>query len=70
MEYLTTAEAAERWGVTARRVQTLCKNGRIEGAVYKGVWLIPANAICKNIESIRQNEYPSLLLFHIFDTID
>ena len=32
MEYLTTAEAAERWGVTARRVQTLCKNGRIEGA--------------------------------------
>ena len=44
MEYLTTAEAAERWGVTARRVQTLCKNGRIEGAIYKGVWLIPANA--------------------------
>ena len=44
MEYLTTAEAAERWGITARRVQTLCKNGRIEGAVYKGVWLIPVNA--------------------------
>ena len=39
MEYLTTAEAAERWGITARRVQVFCKSGRIEGAVYKGVWL-------------------------------
>jgi len=44
MEYLTTTEAAERWGITTRRVQVLCKNGRIEGAVYKGVWLIPADA--------------------------
>ncbi|MGN8808150.1 helix-turn-helix domain-containing protein [Absicoccus porci] len=44
MEYLTTTEAAERWGITPRRVQVLCKSGRIEGAVYKGVWLIPANA--------------------------
>lgn len=44
MEYLTTAETAERWGITVRRVQVLCKSGRIEGAVYKGVWLIPAGA--------------------------
>ena len=44
MEYLTTTEAAERWGITPRRVQVLCKSGRIEGVVYKGVWLIPANA--------------------------
>ena len=44
MEYLTTAEAAERWGITARRVQTFCKSGRVEGAVYKGVWMIPTVA--------------------------
>lgn len=44
MEYLTTSETAERWGITARRVQVLCKEGRVEGAVYKGVWLIPADA--------------------------
>lgn len=44
MEYLTTSEAAERWGITARRVQVLCKEGRVNGAVYKGVWLIPADA--------------------------
>ena len=44
MEYFTTSEAAERWGITARRVQVLCKEGRIVGAVYKGVWLIPSDA--------------------------
>lgn len=44
MDYLTTAEAADRWSITTRRVQVLCKSGRIKGAVYKGVWLIPADA--------------------------
>lgn len=32
MEYLTTSEIAKIWGITARRVQILCKEGRIEGA--------------------------------------
>lgn len=41
MEYLTTSEVAKKWGITARRVQILCKEGRVDGAVYKGVWLIP-----------------------------
>ena len=44
MEYLTTSETAERWGITPRRVQVLCKEGRVNGAIYKGVWLIPADA--------------------------
>ena len=44
MEYLTTAEAAKLWKITPRRVQILCKEGRVEGAVYKGVWLIPETA--------------------------
>ena len=29
MEYLTTTEAAERWGITPRRVQVLLINGNI-----------------------------------------
>lgn len=33
MEYITVREAAAKWGVTARQVQTLCKNGEVEGAV-------------------------------------
>lgn len=44
MGYLTTSEIAKVWGITSRRVQILCKEGRIEGAIFKGIWLIPENA--------------------------
>lgn len=44
MEYLTTSEVGKLWGITARRVQILCKEGRIAGAIFKGIWLIPSDA--------------------------
>lgn len=45
MNYLTTDEIAEKWGISTRRVTTLCKDNRIAGAVRKsGVWLIPDKA--------------------------
>jgi len=45
MEYKTTAEIAEQWGITQRRVSKLCSEGRVAGAVLKGhTWLIPDNA--------------------------
>ncbi len=45
MEYLTTIEVAEKWNITRRRVNVLCKEGRIIGAIQKGkIWLIPKNA--------------------------
>jgi|GEM_PF-1874290 len=46
MEYLTVQEAAEKWGVSVRRVQALLKDGRISGAVRFGnhSWMIPADA--------------------------
>ena len=44
MEYFTTAEMANKWGITQRRVAIYCKEGRIAGAVLKGrTWLIPEN---------------------------
>lgn len=44
MDYLTTKEVAERWQISARRVATLCENGRLGGAVKKGkTWLIPSD---------------------------
>ena len=33
MEYMTLKEAAEKWGVTPRRVNYYCAGGRIPGAV-------------------------------------
>lgn len=43
MEYLTASEVSDKWGITSRRITTLCKEGRVKGAVLKGkMWLIPA----------------------------
>lgn len=42
MDYLTSAEFAEKWGISQRRVAIYCKEGRIKGAVLKGrMWMIP-----------------------------
>ena len=44
MDYMTLKEAAEKWGVTPRRVNYYA-GGRIPGAVkMAGVWLIPKTA--------------------------
>ena len=43
--YMTIKEAAEVWGVTPRRIQVLCADGRIEGAMKFGRdWAIPKDA--------------------------
>lgn len=45
MEFITAKEAAKKWGITPRRVQILCAEGRIEGAWRLGnAWAIPLNA--------------------------
>ena len=41
-DWITPQEAAEKWGITDRRVQALCVNGQVEGAIrLKRGWLIP-----------------------------
>ena len=42
-ELISVQTAAKKWNITPRRVQILCNDGRIEGAVKEsGIWLIPA----------------------------
>ena len=42
---MSVKDAAERWGVSTRRVTVLCREGRVAGAVLeKGRWQIPADA--------------------------
>ena len=42
MEYLSIRQVAEKWGLSARRINVLCSEGRIEGAILKGrMWMIP-----------------------------
>lgn len=42
MEFISAKEAAGKWGISKRRVQVLCSEGRIEGAMKVGIiWVIP-----------------------------
>lgn len=43
--YITVQEVAEKWGVTPRQVQILCKENKIVGAKRMSrIWIIPENA--------------------------
>ncbi len=44
MKYITASQAAKKWGISQRRVQLLCAEGRIDGVFKLGeVWAIPIN---------------------------
>ena len=45
MEYLSVAQTSEKWGISKRRIQILCNENRIPGAMKIGtVWAIPEDA--------------------------
>ena len=45
MDYISVAGAAEKWGISTRRVRILCRENRIEGVILKGKsYKIPENA--------------------------
>lgn len=44
-DYLSLREAAQKWGVSERRINQYCTEGRIAGAQRIGkAWAIPSNA--------------------------
>lgn len=45
MEYIKVSQAAEKWGISARRVRILCAEGKVDGVIRKGkLYMIPENA--------------------------
>ena len=45
MEYIKVSKAAEKWGISPRRVRTLCAEGKVDGVIRKGkLYMIPENA--------------------------
>lgn len=46
MEYMKVSKAAEKWGISTRRVRTLCAEGKIPGVIRMGnLYMIPENAL-------------------------
>jgi len=59
MEYITVAEAAEKWGITVRQVQRLIANNRIPGVKkYEGAQIIPSDAV-KPVERRSADRVPA-----------
>ena len=45
MEFITVKQAAEKWNLSERRLQTMCNEGLIPGVMKFGhAWAIPENA--------------------------
>ena len=46
MNYIKVSKAAEKWGISTRRVRLLCAQGKIDGVIRKGnLYMIPENAM-------------------------
>lgn len=58
MEYLSVSQTAEKWGITGRRIQRLCVEGRIPGAYKMGAyWTVPAAAQKPKDARIKSGKY-------------
>lgn len=59
MKMMTVKEAAEKWGVTSRRVQGLCKEGKIKGVErWERTWMIPKHAVLPSSSSEKDPRIP------------
>lgn len=58
MEFLSIRETSEKWGISVRRIQVLCSEGRIDGAVKIGYsWAIPKDAQKPSDARVKSGEY-------------
>ena len=58
MDYLSIKQLSEKWGISKRRIQTLCSTGRIPGAKKVGYsWIIPDDAEKTVDASIKSGKY-------------
>ena len=58
MEYLSIKQTSEKWGISTRRIQILCAEERILGAVKIGsYWAIPSDAEKPRDERVKSGKY-------------
>ena len=61
MEYLSIKQTAEKWGLSVRRINTLCLEGRIPGVTKIGsFWVIPADAEKPKDARIKSGKYKKI----------
>lgn len=56
--FMTLREASEKWGIGARRINTLCSEGRIKDAQKLGnMWVMPIDSEKPKDERIKSGQY-------------
>lgn len=56
--FMTLKETSEKWGISTRRINTLCVEGRVEGATKIGtMWVIPEDAKVPEDRRIKSGKY-------------
>jgi hypothetical protein len=61
MEFLSIRQISEKWGISTRRIQILCAEGRITGAMRVGYsWVIPSDAEKPRDGRIKSGRYIGL----------
>ena len=56
--YITLSEASIKWGISERRIRTLCAEGRIDGVTRFGkAWAIPENTPKPADNRIKSGKY-------------
>lgn len=58
MDYLSVRQTSEKWGISPRRIQVLCNQNRINGAIKIGYsWVIPICAEKPNDARVKTGKY-------------
>ncbi len=58
MEFMTVKEAASKWGLSERRLQTICNEGMIPGVIKFGrSWAFPMDAQKPVDKRIKSGKY-------------
>lgn len=58
MEYKSIKQMSEKWGISVRRIQVLCTENRIPGAIKIGsYWAIPEYAKKPEDNRIKSEKY-------------
>lgn len=58
MEYITIKDASEKWNLSVRRIQAMCNDGAVSGAMkFGGVWAIPIDTEKPADKRVKSGKY-------------
>lgn len=58
MEYISIKQLSKKWGISTRRIQILCRDGRIPGAMrIANTWAVPSDADKPKDARIKSGRY-------------